>query len=84
MEMEIINNKDGMFEVIYKDHFIMREYSPEFIIPLGKWHHTFFAWKLPSITESKKVWRDFGYNMLDTKPTFSADTLEEIQTKIDN
>ena len=63
--MEVIINKDGMYEGIYNDYYIIREYSP-------------------STTESKEVWHDFGYNMVDTKPDFSADTLEELQTKIDN
>jgi len=80
--MEVIINKNGMYEGIYNDYYIIREYSPEFLIPLGKWHHNFFAWKLPSTTESKKVWHDFGYNMVDTKPDFSADTLEEVQEQI--
>ena len=53
--MEVIINKNGMYEGIYNDYYIIREYSPEFLIPLGKWHHNFFAWKLPSTTESKKV-----------------------------
>ena len=82
MEMEIINNKNGMFDVIYNDYFITKEHDAIFAIPLGTWHHTFFAWKLPSITESKETWHDFGLNMFKTKPDFSADTLEEVQEQI--
>ena len=82
--MEVVINKNGMYEGIYNDYYIIKESEPVLAIPKGKWHHSFFAWKLPSTTESKEVWHDFGYNMVDTKPAFSADTLEELQTKIDN
>jgi hypothetical protein len=82
--MEIITDENGVFDVIYKDYFITKECDAIFAIPLGTWHHTFFAWKLPDINESKKVWENFGYNMFKTKPDFSADTLEEIKDKINN
>tara|TARA_X000001382_G_scaffold53177_1_gene36236 strand:+ start:2955 stop:3218 length:264 start_codon:yes stop_codon:yes gene_type:complete len=87
--MEVIINKKPrtsyeMYEGIYNDYYIIKENEPVLAIPKGTWHHSFFAWKLPSTTESKEVWHDFGYNMVDTKPDFSADTLEELQTKIDN
>jgi len=77
--MEVLIDKNGMYEIIYKNYYIIKEVHPIIAIPKGKWHHNWFAWKLPHHSESKQVWHDFGYNMVDSKPCFSTDTYEELK-----